>query len=74
MNFLEGNVSLTLFAQLVFEMLHALEGSCASNKLVRELCLIRLFMATVLLVNLLMCILRLVYTSLEVFGDVGQLT
>lgn len=59
MSLLGDIVSLTLFTLVIFENLHALEGSRASNKLVRELGLVRLVIATALLINLFVCVFRL---------------
>ena len=74
MSLLGDIVSLTLFTLVIFEKLHALEGSRASNKLVRELGLVRLVIATVFLIDLFVCVCRLACGLSEAFSDEDQLS
>ena len=57
-----GLVMLTLLTLMIFEKLHALEGSSASEELMRELGLVVwLAVASVLVIDLLVSVLCVVY-------------
>ena len=61
-----GLVMLTLLTLMIFEKLHALEGSSASDELVRELGLVVwLAVASILVIDLLVSVLCVVYRLLN---------